>query len=816
MAISAEREQTERSARTRILARWSNLLRLEAEAQRVQSRQQPGMPLADGLSSSRSVTGAIYMFETLTDALVPEGSKALLRVDQAEYSCEVLHRGDDEITLYVEPSDGDLPSVKVPSATLRSEPWFLIEALAARLDDLTDTSPSLALQTFLQRPSTQPEPVAAHEVPPAIDLNPRQEEAVAAALVEPLWWVWGPPGTGKTRTLGALVAEATVRGERLLVTAHSNVAVDTAMIAAADEIEVRGSEQVLVDGTVVRAGPAVVAAARDRRLSARDQVLDRNPTLARELADTSRRLRSPGLSSAEVASLRSRLAELRAEVRRLERELVSGARVVFCTLPKAAIDEAIFGRAFDAAAVDEASMAFPAQVALAASLAEQRLTVLGDFCQLPPIVTSSNPEVQAELGRDAFAFAGISVSVRRGSIPGDVSMLTTQHRMHPVIRAVVSELSYLGRLDDGRRVAGSTEPGTRAEPAPGSPIVVVNTRLLGGRGWRTPEWSRVNPMSAVWAVQLAAAALDTVDSVALLAPYRGQVHAMTALIRDLKLRDRVTVGTIHRMQGAEAEAVVFDLVDGPPLGVPGRLLHEPLGQRLVNVAFSRAKSKLVVLGDAHVLRPAEHFTRTGSALAALYKEHGWAPPQLPRCRSEPKISWVGSADDAVATYARDIRGNPAVAWVGSRAPSWVTEGLVALRPPATPAQPDQAIVLVGDVAWILGETPARRWTGWRVEGIRFVDALFDVLHGRGRRPLTRCPMHGVPVVVSARGSSVLVTCPTAGCTTRRRAGAADLDLWAIYLDHRCNSCGAVLTAALGGHGWFYRCPGRCRFTAPIS
>jgi superfamily I DNA and/or RNA helicase len=59
---------------------------------------------------------------------------------------------------------------------------------------------------------------------------------------------------------------------------------------------------------------------------------------------------------------------------------------------------------------------------------------------------------------------------------------------------------------------------------------------------------------------MARSALHTVERVAVLAPYRGQVHLLTALVRDLKLRDRVTVGTIHRMQGAEAPAVIFDIV----------------------------------------------------------------------------------------------------------------------------------------------------------------------------------------------------------------------------------------------------------------
>src|SRR5262249_28616161 len=152
---------------------------------------------------------AVFIFETLTDSHLTEGSKAILRIGPNEYPAEILHRLDDEVTIFAEPLEGELPPSTVPAATLVSEPWFLIESLAAAIDAMADGAPSLRapLEALLERlRSVNPasESFASHAVPVDIDLNAAQESAAANALNETLWWVWGPPGTGKTRTLGAI------------------------------------------------------------------------------------------------------------------------------------------------------------------------------------------------------------------------------------------------------------------------------------------------------------------------------------------------------------------------------------------------------------------------------------------------------------------------------------------------------------------------------------------------------------------------------------------------------------------------------------
>jgi hypothetical protein len=788
---------------------WARLLRVEVAAERKQASRHPGLPLADGRQLTLTPTGALYGFETLADYHIPEGTTGVLRVEKAEHRAEVLHRGDDDITLFVEPVDGELPPSSVPSASLVSAPWFLTEELGKRMGELASAQRSPVLAALLERcaggaaPAPQP-----HPVPSEVDLNRQQEQAVAAALVEPVWFCWGPPGTGKTRTLGAYVAECAARGETVLVTAHSNVALDAALEATVSELEARGIDWLVARGVTLRAGPAMLPAARARQLSSRDIVLAEHPRLDHERRDLERRLRQRSLSPTEISSIRQRLGDLRAEVRRIEGELIERARILFCTLPKAALDPRIHnGRRFDVAVVDEVSMAQPPQVALAASLAASRITIFGDFRQLAPIVVANDVDVVRELGRDVFALAGISTDVDRGRLPAGVTMLEVQHRMHSEIRKIVSDLSYLGRLRDGPGTQRRVVPLLSADPNPGAPVVVVNTRLEAARAWRDHTRStRLNPVSALWATALAAEALRTCGSVALLTPYRAQAHLLVALVRDLELRERLTVGTIHRMQGSEADAVVVDLVDGPPLGVPGRLFHEPAGRRLVNVALSRARGKLVILGDPHLMRPAESFKGTGAVLERIRSEHGWTPDpaRAPVRSGRAVVERITALEGSIGRLEGDVRGTPAVAWLGDRAPKALAAGLIALELRADPPQPDQAIVVVRDVAWVLGERPLGGWTGWRVQGTRFADALFDQLVG-GRRPLGPCPSDGEPTQIVRLGDTVLVACSRTSCASRRRAGQHDLDLWAVFLDLRCPQCGAVLRGATGGTGLYYRC-----------
>ena len=167
-------------------------------------------------------------------------------------------------------------------------------------------------------------------------------------------------------------------------------------------------------------------------------------------------------------------------------------------------------------------------------------------------------------------------------------------------------------------------------------------------------------------------------------------------------------------------------------------------------------------------------------------------------------------------FRRDVTGVPTVAWVGARAPAWITDDIVALRPPADPPQPIRQSCCR---ARSHGSSESGRIDPGRRSGLTANASLMrfstcstaadDDRWRAARSTTTRLSSR-------TRGSSVLVVCPRHGCLTSRRAWRADLDLWAVYMDQRCGRCGTVLTSAQGTT-WFYRCPhDGCTFTAPIS
>lgn len=291
---------------------------------------------------------------------------------------------------------GQLPEVTIPYAQLHADPWYLIDALRNSIAALgatgTVTTPTGNLLKLLLGDRL---PAPSEGAKSRAGLNPEQLQAVARCSSNTVWFVWGPPGTGKTTTLGSVVADAMASNSTLLVAAHSNVAVDAALIAS-----VRALGGTSPDGSVVRAGHAVLPEARATHLATREIALKRDPGLRRQLSEVTRVLNES--RGTPLASNIEKWRKVMAELRLGEEALLRSAQVVFATLSRAVVAEPINGRTFDAAIVDEVSMTYPAQVVVAASLARRRLSVFGDFRQLPPIVQSQDQRARARLEVDVF------------------------------------------------------------------------------------------------------------------------------------------------------------------------------------------------------------------------------------------------------------------------------------------------------------------------------------------------------------------------------------------------------------------------------
>jgi len=255
--------------------------------------------------------------------------------------------------------------------------------------------------------------------------------------------IHGPPGTGKTTAVVELIRQAVARGERVLASAASNVAVDN-MAERLLGGEAGGKPlRVVRVGHPARLLPSVLGASLDARLAVSDGAAIVRDVKG-ELSAARNQLRREGRRAraalkAEMSTLRRELAERQ---RRSVRQLLEASQVVLCTNTGAA-DRALSclppEHAFDLVVIDEAAQALEASCWVAL-LRGRRAVLAGDHQQLPPVVKSE------EAGRRGF---GVTLFERLLCGPHGAGlgvMLTAQYRMHAAVCAWASGELYGGRL----------------------------------------------------------------------------------------------------------------------------------------------------------------------------------------------------------------------------------------------------------------------------------------------------------------------------------------------------------------------------------
>jgi hypothetical protein len=445
------------------------------------------------------------------------------------------------------------------------------------------------------------EPEAAKAAPPSAawfdaGLNASQREAVSFALNAPeLALIHGPPGTGKTRTLVELVRQALARGERVLVTAASNAAVDN----IAERLLEAGASPLRL-GHPARVASRVQSCTLDARLDASDARKLARRFMA-EAAEARRRLerrRARGnLDYAEARALREAAKHAQREAYAqldLARELIFAEAKVVCATAVGA-DPAVLARfQFDRVVLDEATQAVDPW-ALAALLNAGRAVLAGDPRQLPPTVID---RVAADSGLARTLFERFT-ALTGGRF---LRLLDVQYRMHEALMRFPSESMYEGRLRAAPEVAGRTlaELGVHDDPLRPGPLVFLDTAGKGfGEERSQADPSTKNPGQAervalevgrLLARGLAASALGVIT------PYDAQVRTLRELLREA-CDAGLEIASVDGFQGREKEAIVVDLVRSNEDAELGFLRDV----RRMNVALTRAKRFLLVVGDSATL-----------------------------------------------------------------------------------------------------------------------------------------------------------------------------------------------------------------------
>lgn len=310
-----------------------------------------------------------------------------------------------------------------------------------------------------------------------------------------------------------------------------------------------------------------------------------------------------------IQNIADEITTLSDQLKSVEDLIIAEARVIATTLTRAYLRDSIQHRRFDTVLLDEASMAPIPALWVAASLADRNVIAVGDFKQLPPIVQSNHELAQKWLGQDVFRIAGIESAWERQTPPANFVALSEQHRMHPEIRVMVNELFYNGFLRDAESVVSDTELDAwyRRDWGNDSPVLLVDTGTANA--WVTSvakgrRASRLNFLSATVCVDLAEqllleAPVGRQPRILIICPYAPHAKLLKLLIKTQNLDGYVEAGTVHSFQGSEAPVVIIDLVNDEPHWRVGMFMpaRDDDNKRLLNVAITRAKRRLIVVGD---------------------------------------------------------------------------------------------------------------------------------------------------------------------------------------------------------------------------
>ena len=444
-------------------------------------------------------------------------------------------------------------------------------------------------------------------------LNPTQERAVNEVLwAKDVAIVHGPPGTGKTTTLVEAINETLMRESQVLVCAQSNMAVDW----ISEKLVDRGIN-VLRIGNPTRVNDKMLGFTYERRFESHADY----PQLwaIRKAIRELRKNRKKGSENyhQKMDRLKSRAAEIEL---RINAELFGEARVIACTLVGSA-HHLLEGMKFGTLFIDEAAQALEAACWIPMRRAS-RVILAGDHCQLPPTVKSI-AALRAGLGKTLME----RIAENK---PEVVTLLKIQYRMNDEIMRFSSDWFYGGKVESApqikyRSVLDYDHPITWIDtsneenqitieggdaPEDSASAANQNSDLNFKEQFVGESFGRINKAEAELTLLTLAEYFTKISKrrvleeridVGIISPYRAQVQYLKKLIKKYEFfkpyRRLISVNTVDGFQGQERDVILISLVRSNDEGQIGFLKD----LRRMNVAMTRARMKLIILGNKETM-----------------------------------------------------------------------------------------------------------------------------------------------------------------------------------------------------------------------
>lgn len=476
------------------------------------------------------------------------------------------------------------------------------------------------------------------------DRNASQLKGIEMAVREPVSYIWGPPGTGKTSTLGYIIANYLLKGKRVLFASNTNRAVDVGMISTIQALTLLGRPDLREE--ITRYGEAALdqkgledilfenqlekLASRQKEKKVRIiQLLDEFKAIQDKYQEfEAQKKKIPAELSLRLDMLSGKIEDLGGEdeiEQNLENEasdfeqlayhMLKSKKLVGTTLARVCTSDILHAQRFDAVVVDEASMANLPYLIVLASMAKSHMVMVGDPMQLPPIAITVDREPKEFLERDIFAFASRAKTTTdlfrwHDDNPQFTGFFDTQYRLNNDLAEVISRIFYEGRL---KTHISKQKPKRRKKSmhvvnsAPRKPFIV---KKKGNAGFQ-PQ-NEVHQQLVMEMVEgLVMRKNLPMREIGVIVPFRSTAWDLRKQLTKAGYGE-VEVGTIHTFQGREKLAIIFDTVMSGEMQ-NGQVRHysvRPFDEtknglsvpRLLNVAFSRSKENLYVIGDMGHIR----------------------------------------------------------------------------------------------------------------------------------------------------------------------------------------------------------------------